>query len=1465
MLLVFVLTLPKVQTSLGTYATKTLQEVYDVHISVNKINLSYLGRIKLDNVLIKDHHNNKMIAAKKIETSLVRLVGLLNNTLNLGKASLYEGEFYLRTYKGESKSNLTVFSKKFQNTKKKKKKLFVLKSERIVLFDIDFEILNENREGKPLIVSYEKIGGTIEDFHLLGTEVHANIRGAHFIDNNGLKVNNLTTNFVYTSTQMQFVKTKLVTDKSLINAEVLFNYKIGELSDFINKVQINAVLRKSDVSMIDLKKFYNEFGGNDVLHFNTSFEGTLNNFQIYDLELFSDHKLTVSGDYMLKNIFGKKEDFQLEAQTKKLVSNYEQLKGFLPNVLGGILPSEIKKMGTFEIVGDAKVTTDEIDVDTTIESEIGNVTANLQMYDISDIDKASYKGTVDVVNFNLAEVIGDPNLGEISLEGYIDGKGVTVENIAATLDGKITKHQYKGYTYKNIIVNGDFKNRLFNGNLKVDDQNLKLDFSGLADLSSAINKFDFTAKVAHADFSKLNLFTRDSISVLKGDIKIDLEGNTIDQLRGKANFLNASYTGYAGTYEFKDFNIVSSEINNIKNVSINSSDIASGSIYGNFKFSQIFRLIQNSMGSMMVNYKPLEVEENQYFDFDFEIFSEVIEVILPTVRLAPNTVLRGKLNDDRKELKLFLKTPKLAIKNNVLDSLYLELDNKNPRINTNLKVKKIKLSNYSLHDVNLLNKTLNDTLFFRADFTGGKVKEERFDVSFYYTFDTDNNSVLGIQKSKIHFKENDWFINPQDNKKNKLVFNINKEEYNIEEFEIESKEQEIYLRGNVIDSTYKDIRVTFNKVDLDGITPKIDSLSLGGRVNGDINFKQDKGKYQPFGKLNIDDFTINKAEQGDLKMLLQAENSYKKYNIDLSLEGKESKSLNATGLVDLSPRIPQINLDVQLDQFQLSAFSPLGKDVLSKIRGIATGEFNVSGNLSNPDMKGQLKLTNTGMLFPYLNVDYNLVEDPVVKLEKQSFLFENVLLEDSKYGTEGVLTGEISHKGFKDWYLDLNVGANRLVALDTEDKEGVSYYGTGFIKGVAKIKGGTNDLLIDIKAKTLEGTTFIIPLSDVKSVENSDLIHFKRSIEETKEIGFLFDKERLLENLQGLTLKFDIDVTRDANAEIVIDKISGSSIKGNGDGKLFIEIDTKGEFKMYGDYSINKGTYNFSYGGVIEKPFEIQKGGTIAWDGDPYNADLNIVAIHRVKANPKVLLESLNTNRKIDIDLVTTISGSLFDSTEEFDIVIPNSSSLVASELSFKLNNDDENAKIRQFFSLLVTKSFYSEDNLTNSGNTAITGTTTDIISGTLSDIFNQEGDKFQIDLGYTSGEKNDVETLNIDDQVDISMATQLTDRVTINGKLGVPVGTTSESTITGEVKIEIQADKEGNLRWTVFNRQNEIEYSQEEEGYTQGVGLSYRINFDTFKEVLRKLGFFKKEDKEILDKDDDLQDELILVAPTII
>ncbi len=1436
--LVIIFSIPAVQTRLAKIVTNNLNEEYGTDLVVKKVDLSLLGTVALKGIEIRDHHKDTLIFVDRIRTSLLNAKRILDNKVELKSTSFKGIHVYMKTYKGENNDNLNIFVEKFDDDNPRDSTSvyvpFELTTSNIFLEDITYTLIDENSD-TPLEFAAYNGGGNIQDFSIIGPNVSLKIRGLYFTDDRGVEITNLTTDFKYTKAQMQFYNTSVKTPNSLLNAKIEFNYKRDNLSEFNELVEVDATFEESHLSVLDLKKLYNELNGNDMLHFTGKVQGSLNNFSVKNLRLNSDKGIKIDGDLNLINAVSQR-DFFLTGDFNDITADYYKLKNILPNLLGKTLPTEFQRFGKFSLEGFVKLTPNAIEATLDIDSQVGTIISDLELTNFDDIDEATYNGEVELLNFDIGTFFNDPLFGTISFKGDVDGKGFRIDNINTSLIGNVSEIDFNNYLYQDIAVNGRYQNNLFDGELKVNDANLKMDFNGLADLSNEVNQFDFKANIFYADLKATNLYARDSISELQGVINFDLKGNNLDNIVGVANFKNIEYKNQKDTYPFKQFLVFSKIEDDIRQIRIDSEDIVKGELKGNFKFEELLPLAQNALGSIYSNYTPNKVEPHQFLSFDFSIYNQIVDVFLPEVSIAPNTKIKGNIRADKNQLKLTVSSPRINAYGNVIDTLLLRTDNQNKLYNTHLTAKRVNTPYYKVSKLNLLNRTVNDTLFFKSIFKGGNLEEEDFNLDFYYTINNEKKSVVGIQKSTFNFKDNIWNINPRSNQENKVTFNLKNEEYNFAPFQLESKEQKIAFKGILRDSTYKSLQADFTKVALESFLPPVDSLSLKGELNGTIDFTQKEGLYSPKGLLTVNDFYINDFKQGDLALNVEGDSSYEKYKVDLSLNRDQVKSIAATGNMDFSKTRPELDLAVFLEDFQLNAFGPLGEDVLSKVRGSASGNFTLKGFLRNPEMDGGLVLKNAGLQFPYLNVDYNFDDDTFIGLEGQSFVFNNIVLEDTKHATQGLLNGNITHQDFNDWFLDLNISSNNLLVLDTGNTEETLYYGTGFIQGNASITGLTNSLTIDVNAKTMPNTLFVIPLKDIASIDNYRLIHFKseKSLEDLQ-------KELAIEAIEGVNLNINLEVTKEAIAQVVIDEENGSELKGSGTGNLRIEINTRGKFNMYGDYTIDNGFYNFKYGGVINKPFAILKGGTISWDGNPYEANLNVTAVYTTKANPAVLLENFNTSRKIDVDLITKISGNLFNSKQEFEIEIPNSNSTIASELDFVLNDNDENSKLRQFLSLLAIGSFVNPNRGNIDGGELLTGTTSNAIGAILSDIISS--DRFKLNVGYTSGSPQNPEgDLNIDNQVDVSVTTQVGDRVIINGKVGVPVGAQTQSSVVGEVKVEILLNETGNFRGVIFNRQNEIQYSAQEEGYTQGIGLSYQVNFNTLSDLLKKMGLKKKD-----------------------
>lgn len=1444
------LTLPFVQTQIGNYVTNSLNEKYKININVEQVSLTVFGGVKLKKVLILDHHKDTLISANRIKTNILDWNKLVDGDLVFGDIGLDSLYFNMKTYKKEKLSNLDKFVAAFDSGAPPSTKHFLLTATKVKITNGNYSLIDENR-ANPKDVDFTKINLAATALKIYGPEVTTTINSLSFQDHRGIFVEDLSTKFSYTQKHIKLENLDLLTKESKLKGSVVMNYDIEDFLHFTDKVEFDIKLEKASLASNDIRSFYDELGKNQVFKIKGRIKGPLNNLVLSNLRLIDSKKSQIIGTINFKNLFPSKgKEFYMNGRFAKLSTSYDDLVTVLPNVLGKTLPVILKKLGTINLVGNAQVTTTSLDASFAMATQIGKVKSDLIIDNMNQSDKATYAGNVVLDNFDIGAFIDRKDLGKASLNLDIEGQGFSKESLNTNVNGSVAQINYNNYTYNNVDLNGSFVKGLYKGQVKANDPNLKMNFDGLVDLSKKNSRYDFQINVENADLKKLN-FMKDSISKFQGDVIVNLSGNTIDNLIGDVFINKTTYQNAKATYTFDDFYINSSfDQNRVRTITVNSHDIIEGEIVGKFQFNQLEKLVMNSLGSLYANFKPEKVKKGQFLKFNFTIYNKIIEIFYPEISIATNTIVKGNINSDNQEFKFNFNSPKVTASTNTFDNIRVKIDNKNPLYNAFIELDSIKTKFYKIRDFSLINVTMKDTLFFRTEFKGGTKGQDYFNLNLYHTINAANNNVVGISKSEIKLKDYLWFLNEKETPNNQIVFDKSFQNFNFDNIILTHENQEITFIGDIKGKTYKDLKLSFKNVDLNQITPADPKFVINGNLDAIINYKQDKSVFQPTASIQIDSLNINNTNLGYLNFDITGDETFRKFAVKSSIENENAESFSVDGNFEIVDKNTILDLQLKLDKFNLGILGPLGGDVISNIRGFATGNASIAGNLKKPEINGRLYVDNAGLKIPYLNVDYSLNNRTVVDLTDEKFLFKNNVLTDTKFGTKGNLNGSVEHNNFSDWKLDLTINSKRLLVLDTQDSEDAAYYGIAFIDGVATIKGPTNSLFIKVDAKSEKGSSLKIPINNSESVSDNDFLHFLTAKEKFNIKKGIVDNSR---NYKGLELEFDLDITPDAEVEVILDRNTGHGMKGKGNGTLLFKINTLGKFNMWGDFQAYEGTYNFKYGGLIDKKFTVKKGGYISWEGNPMRARLNLEAIYKTSANPSVLLENSSYNKKIDVNVVIGVRGDLTSPEPDFNFEFPTVSNVMKSEIEYKLS--DKEVRQTQALYLLSTGGFLSSEGVSQS---ALSQSAYETASSLLTGMIHSNDEKFQVNIDIIGADRTTGK--ETDGRFVASISSKINERITINGKVGVPFGGITQTAVVGDVEILYRVNEDGTVNLRFFNRENDISYIGEGVGYTQGVGISYEVDFDTFKELANKIFKNKKiekaPDSSVIDDDSNVAPE---------
>lgn len=1428
----FLLTLPVAQTFLAKKAVAYLNKEYDIDIDIERIHIKINGYVDIKRVLLRDHKQDTLISAKELNTSILSIDQLIEGNLFFGSITADSLILNMKTHKGDTLSNLDVFVNKFDSGEPSTGS-FIMKAKKIKLKNSKVEIIDENN-ANPSTLKVDRLNATVKDFKILGSKIFLTLEDSNFRFDNQLDVAYLSTHFIYTKDVMQAMDLALETAHSTLEGNLKMYPYEGSYGDFANKVVLDVSLPQAMLNTTDLNVFYNGFSANRIIQMERiAMKGTLNNFRISQGKITYQNTV-IDGDLTFKHLLSGHKNISVTAKNFYAESIYNDLASLMPSVLGENIPKELQRLGMFSVEGDFAYNTTSLSTNLLLKTNDGEALIDGSLEDLTDSEKVRFKGTLNTQQFHLGKLLEDPSIGALTAELTVRGQGFDPKKMELFANGRIHSVGYNGYIYQKIYLDGTLRHETFNGIIDAKDPNLTMKFSGLADLSGRNNKFDFEADIAKADLHTLRFIKNDSLSQFHGKVVIDISGNKLDDIVGKVSFKNTRYINSAGDFTFNDFEVVSTLENGIKEISINSPDIISGNVKGKFKLAEIKKIMQNAVGSIYTHYNPYKIEKSQYVDFHFNIYNKIIEVFEPKIKIGSNTFINGNVDADRGSFKFLLKSPSINAYDNQIDSISIEIDNKNPLYNTYFEVKKANFGVYAIQDFNLINTTIKDTLFFRTEFKGGETGKDTYELNFYHTLNKKQESIIGIKKSLIDFKGNAWYINRENamNEYNKIILNRTADSIKVSNFKMSHQNQYMNLSGLVTTKDYKNLHLVAHNVALDKIVPEMKGLDLTGTLNGNVSLTQKGNLYYPSADLYIRYFKLNGYDYGDLEVGIFGNNDLSSFDVGAFFSNGRALGFATRGKINLDKKKGTLlDLTAYFQDFELSPFNPFLEGIFYGLRGTMSGKVKIDGSIKDPLMDGVLTLHKAGVGISYLKLDTDIQEGARIKVNNKTFDIENWLLTDTAYKTQATLGGSIRHNKLFDWFLDLNLKTlgKRFMVLNTPYTEDALFYGTAFMKGNATIKGALDEIAIKVNARTEEGTSFKIPLSDSQSVGDDSFITFVEKGDKKVKVA------QDLESIKGLELNFELDVQPTAEVEIVMDRKTGSSLVGRGAGTLLIEINTNGKFNMWGDFITYSGFYNFKYENFIDKRFTVLPGGSISWSGDPLKATLrDLKAAYTLSANPSTLLESAQYNRKINTQVVIKLEGELMRPETLFDITFPDSSPSMVSELNYKL--EDQDRKQLQAFSLLAQGSFMSEK---NTDNRLVAYNLFETAAGLFNQLLSDEDNKLNLGVSYEAGINDGSSDIN-SDRLGFTVSTQITDWASVNAKVGIPVGGVSRTAVAGNVEVQFRLNPDGSLTAKIFNRENEWQqYMLDRIGYAQGVGLTYSVDFSTFKGLMQKI--FKK------------------------
>lgn len=1449
--------------AVNTYLS-SLSKKLKTTITVEKVDVSFFNEVNLQNLYVEDLNKDTLLFAENL-TADIGQFSYKMKIIELEEARLTNAYFNLKKYENDTVTNLQFIIDHFKSDKKTPSS-WVFALNKVKLNNIRFNYLDANKEHIPYGVDYNNLSLTnvhssLSDINLIDKGVACKIEHLGLVEHSGFILDTLIADARVSPLGIHTENLKIVTPKSNINGEVDFetvDYK--DLANFIKDVKIKSQFNSSLVSFNDISYFASALEGVDKwINFNGEIKGTIDNLKTRNFSFITDDGTRFKGKTDISGL-PNMDDVFMYIDVKEFITTKERVESFpLPPFKENKrveLPDNFRHLGAVRFKGNFTGFYHDFVAYGTVKTNLGNVTTDVSLK--LNNGNPHYTGKVATQKFNIGKFFDNSKtLGFITMDVNIDGEGFTVEDLNTEITGDIKKVEVKGYEYDNVVVEGKFKDQVFEGYLAAKDENIEFDFNGNINLANAIPEYHFKSNIKNAKLAKLGLV--DSRKKLKTRlstvIEVNLKGKELDNLVGDILISNTEYKDKIDTIEVEQIYINSTKLNNQRELIV-KSDLLDAKVEGEFYFKEIGNFINN----FFVRYIPSQIDQKHQvsnlshnLNFNIELHNSALlsKVFFKQIQMSDHTILKGRYDASTHNLILNGESPFIDAYGFELKDISIDGIASEKVLDLSVDVPKIYVSDsIYLDNFNLKSVVQNDSVLSKLDWNNvDDVNRNEGDFTIATKFDGYQKMTNYFIDSYAYISDSLWSVRPGNLILTDTSFVM------VKGLGIATEHQRILMDGRLSPNTDNQIDLLLENFNLSTLKKVIPSkyVSVNGVVNGVASISKLDSNLLFTSDLKFEKLRINESLVGDGTVEANWNNRQEK----LSLNGKFYRDFRPAilfaGNYFPNEEEERLDMNLELNQAELKTLNKYTKDFIADLSGKADAKIKLEGNFSEPRFTGYIDLVNPEFRVIYLNTVYNtqkcrinIVPD-MISIDNATFYSAN-----NPFSSANV-NGTVYHQWFKDLSIDIGVHAKNFMALNTTELENSLYYGKAFVSGYLDISSYQNQMIIDADIKSEPNTVINIPLSNNEEIEENKFIEFV-DFDDTTSVNIQVEEDVDLSNLE---MNFDMEITTDAEVRLIFDEQIGDVMRSRGTGNLAMNITNDGDLNMFGNYEVFDGDYLFTLQNVINKRFDLEQGGTIKWNGSPYDAEVDLTAVYRLRARLYDLLVGIDTSdvykKRTPVDLKLRMKNSMMNPDISFDIGLPTADEATKNKVKSVLyvSGKDENIQElnKQVFSLLVLNSFIAPQGADAGYGHASVGATTssELLSNQLSNWLSKISNDFDVGINYRPGDELSGQ------EVELALSTQLlNDRLILDGNFGVSdrsnVSSEAQNTnnLIGDISMEYKITKDGKLRAKAFNNSNQYSFQNINSPYTQGLGLSYKEEYDTGKEFWQNLfSRFKRKTKK--------------------
>ncbi len=1380
------LRVPSVQTRVAHEVADVLTRKLGQSVTIGSVDVRPFSHVLLEGVRVLDRRGGELFGVGRADADIKLFSVFDPRHLHVGTLTLTEPRFVLRTVAGQPDSTtLDQFLAALKrlsgppDTTKTTSQLFDFQLQDVAIRNGRFvrDLVDEPR--KP------HYGRSVDYGHMLVDSIYANfsnltthgdttgvqVTGLRLVDTpSHTRIQELTAHIIFQRHFWEFGGLKLRVGRSVLQNFVRFEYhRFGNFSDFNDSMRVVARLRGTRLYSDDIAKFAPDLAAlKDSVFISGDAKGYVRDFQLKNLDVRYGRRTHILATRASANNLPNWRESLIDLHLRPSQVDAADLRRFLNPSANKL----VQRLGLIKLNGEFVGFYNDFVGKASFDTALGAISTDVNLKTKTDFDHAVYEGTIQSTAFNLGKFIGDESvIRDVTLSGRVQGTGFVPPVAKGHAVVTVPAIWLRGYRYHNLSLDGDFAGQGFKGKVTADDPAVRLVANGDFNLDPRHQHIDVQATVAHANLGTLGLLGVPL--TMSTTARVNLRGTQLDSLLGSAELRGSHFALRGQTLDLDTLDVRSTRNRQGQREVTLRSELLDLTAGGTFEVAAVTRDLTTLWHEYRLNFESNAAATADYYrrkrqvklpiyaielEVKLKHINPVLNLFMPELQIADNSHLDGSFRQDETSI-LQLGGKFDSIWYGPVRTAGTEFDFTTSKLPYQPEV----LAQASVTSAQQVLPGLGRTEKFVVEGVWDQ-QHINFSTSLAQSGTTNRaniNGALGFlpdavevvfRKSALHLLDQDYVLGAD----NSVRISKGGKEFDVKNFTLTSGAEHISAQGFISpDAHQPPLKLDVANFDLASLTSVI-GQRLGGRLNMQATVSGIYNQLAINSTLAVDSLVYQGTPIGQVAGRGDWDNPSGQLRVNLDVARQQQRVLTVTGYLAPGSATQQFNLTGELNDAPVVLAQPFLESILQNLGGTGRGSLQLGGLFSAPTLAGTVDVADGRFTFGYLGTTYRFADR--ISFTTTTISFDNVQLRDAQSNL-GTVTGLIRHQGFQNMVLSMNASFRKFQVLHTTRRDNDLYFGTAYATGTATVRGPADDLVVDVQATSEAGTRLALPLDNAAKAEQASYIRFvNRNLtdsarrQQARRAAVVAAQGQV--DLSGIRLNMNLTVTPDAYLEILLDESTGDVIRGSATGQLRLNIDTRGDFNMYGQVEIVRGAYNFTLQGLVNKEFVVRPGGIITWNGDPLDGQMNVTATYTQRTSLAPILQngtSGTSGAVVPVTAVINLTGPLLQPVIKLALEFEDAPTSLQNDLAsfIALLSNNEQELNRQVFSLLVFRTLSPLNNSSFSGisltqGNAVQNSLGQIISSQLGALTSQIDQNLEIDFNINGLTADQLQALQV-------------------------------------------------------------------------------------------------------------------------